>query len=167
MSSFFGLLERNAPVVTQNASATSQVEKKFQNADANWKRNVSKLENAKAKFELKKLKCSSSDFARMQDEICYLENQVAISHQAMSEALRALEEVQYLNSKKWELAEKKQKLEVLKTSIDACDVELAELNAIEQSIPLKRLKVVGKRQSLWNEFAQITEEVRSVENAHS
>jgi hypothetical protein len=167
----FGLLERKpleqvAPVV-QAAAASGSLEENYRTADAIWKRNVTQLEKLKEKFEKEKLRCSSVDYSKMADEIAYLENQTAISHRAMAEALTQLEHVQYINSQKWELEQKRQKLEVLRESISACDGEIAELNALEQSIPFRRVGIVGKRQNLWNEFALIQVEIRREENAHT
>jgi hypothetical protein len=167
----FGLLERKpleqvAPVV-QAAAASGSLEENYRTADAIWKRNVTQLEKLKEKFEKEKLRCSSVDYSKMADEIAYLENQTAISHRAMAEALTQLEHSQYINGAKWELEQKKQKLESIRESLSVCDTELAELNALEQSIPFRRVGVVGKRQNLWNEFSTIQEDIRRAGNGHS
>jgi hypothetical protein len=167
---FSNLLERKhldevAPVV--KAAASGSVEENYQLKDGVWKRNVTQLETLKAKFEREQLQCSSVDYAKMQDEIAYLENQTEISHRAMSEALTALEKEQFEQGKVWELTQKKQRLETLRAAISVCEDQLREISALEQSLPVKRLAVAAKRQNLWNEFAETQETIRKVENAHS
>jgi hypothetical protein len=167
-----GLFSRIADVdevapALEDAPATPSLQEDYQLKDAVWNRNCLQVKKLKDKFETEKLRCSSVDYSKMVDEIAFLENQTAISHGAMLEALTALEHVQCINSQKWDAEQKRQQLEVLRESISACDTEIAELNAIEQSILFRRVGVVGKRQTLWNEFALIQEEIRRSENAHS
>jgi chromosome segregation ATPase len=174
---FAGLMERKpdrkkivdideaAPLVS--TAPPSPLEEVFATADQIWKHACLKLEKLEARLERGKATASNVDYSRMLDEIAFQKLQVEEAHKAMRESLTALEAHQYVNSQKWELAEKRQKLEILKKSISACDGEIAELNALEQSIPFRRVGVVGKRQNLWNEFATIQEDIRRSENAHS